>query len=45
MKKIPVQSLFDNCRMMLRDKCGYIWGTAGKIWTQRDQDNAGNIMN
>ena len=43
-KKIPVQSLFDNCRMMLRDKWGYIWGTSGKIWTQRDQDNAEREM-
>ena len=44
MKKIPVQALFDNCRMMIKDCWGYIWGTAGDIWTQWDQDHAEREM-
>lgn len=42
--KIPVQALYDNCRMMINDKWGYIWGTAGKLWTQKDQDSAEREM-
>ena len=42
--KIPVKALFENCNMMLHDKWGYIWGTAGKLWTQADQDKTENEM-
>lgn len=42
--KIPVKALFENCEMMLRDRWGYIWGTAGKVWTQADQDKTENEM-
>lgn len=38
--KIPVQALYEKCRMMIRDKWGYIWGTAGIKWTQARQDAA-----
>lgn len=34
MSKIPVQALYDNCRMMLDEKWGYIYGTAGVKCTQ-----------
>lgn len=34
MKKIPVQALYDNCRMMLDEHWGYIYGTAGVKCTQ-----------
>lgn len=37
MSKIPVQALYDSCEMMLRDKWGYIWGTAGEKWTAAKQ--------
>lgn len=43
-KKIPVQALYDNCEMMLRDQWGYIWGTAGIEWTQARQDATENEM-
>ena len=42
--KIPVKALFENCDTMLRDHWGYIWGTAGKLWTQADQDKTENEM-
>lgn len=44
MTKIPVQALYDSCEMMLRDKWGYIWGTAGIEWTQSRQDATDNDM-
>lgn len=34
MSKIPVQALYDNCRMMLEERWGYIYGTAGVKCTQ-----------
>lgn len=34
---IPVQSLYQNCAIMLADKWGYIWGTAGVMWNQNRQ--------
>lgn len=34
MSKIPVSALYENCEMMLHDKWGYIWGTAGVKCTQ-----------
>lgn len=37
-KKIPVKELFNYIEMMLRDKWGYIWGTAGVMWTQARQN-------
>ena len=40
--KIPVKALFENCEMMLRDKWGYIWGTAGVMCTQAVIDKAAN---
>lgn len=44
MKKIPVQALYVKCEQMLFEEWGYIWGTAGKLWTQKDQDNADREM-
>lgn len=41
---IPVSDLYASCRMMINDKWGYIWGTAGKLWTQADQDRATREM-
>lgn len=35
---IPVKALFDCCRRMINDKWGYIFGTAGIIWTDDSQD-------
>lgn len=43
-KKIPVQALYDNCEMMLRDQWGYIWGTAGIKWTEARQKATENEM-
>lgn len=40
--KIPVSGLYQYLNQMLRDKWGYIWGTAGELWTaikQADTDN------
>lgn len=34
MSKIPVQALYDNCEMMLNERWGYIYGTAGVRCTQ-----------
>ena len=34
MSKIPVSALYEYCEMMLHDKWGYIWGTAGVKCTQ-----------
>lgn len=39
MSQIPVNDLFDYLEMMLRDKWGYIWGTAGVMWTEQKQEN------
>ena len=37
MVKIPVRSIYDNLEMMHRDKWGYIYGTAGEMWTAEKQ--------
>lgn len=34
---IPVRDLYSSCEMMLRDKWGYIWGTAGEMWSAEKQ--------
>lgn len=44
MSKIPVKAIYDNCEMMLRDKWGYIYGTAGTLWTQSKQNTTTNEM-
>lgn len=41
---IPVKDLYSSCRMMLRDKWGYIWGEAGGTWTEKKQKNATREM-
>ena len=41
---IPVSALYTECEKMLRDKWGYIWGTAGIRWTQARQDATENDM-
>lgn len=35
--KIPVKGLYKYLDTMLEDKWGYIWGTAGKLWTAQLQ--------
>lgn len=35
---IPVQSLYEYLEMMLRDEWGYIYGTAGEMWTEAKQN-------
>lgn len=42
--KIPVTGLYQYCDQMLRDKWGYIWGTAGELWTAAKQDAVENEM-
>ena len=44
MSKIPVKALYDNCEMMLAEKWGYIWGTAGVLWTEAKQKAVENEM-
>ena len=44
MAKIPVSDLYSWLDMMLDDKWGYIWGTAGVKWTQAKQDAVENEM-
>lgn len=41
---IPVRDLYSACEMMLRDRWGYIYGTAGIKWTQARQNAATNDM-
>lgn len=41
---IPVRDLYSSCEMMLRDKWGYIYGTAGIKWTQARQEATNNDM-
>lgn len=43
-RKIPVKALYDYCEMMLRDRWGYIWGTAGIEWTEARQKATENEM-
>ena len=35
---IPVKDVYAYLEMMLHDEWGYIWGTAGVMWTQARQD-------
>lgn len=44
MGKIPVKALYDYTKMMLDEKWGYIWGTAGVKWTQARQDKVEDEM-
>lgn len=44
MSKIPVKALYDNCEMMLHEGWGYIWGTAGVLWTEAKQKAVENEM-
>lgn len=44
MSKIPVSGLYKYCEMMLKDRWGYIWGTAGIKWTEARQKAATNEM-
>lgn len=44
MSKIPVKALYDNCKMMLAEHWGYIWGTAGVLWTEARQKAVENEM-
>lgn len=44
MSKIPVSALYSNCEMMLAEKWGYIWGTAGVLWTEARQKAVENEM-
>lgn len=44
MSKIPVSGLYHYCEMMLRDRWGYIWGTAGIEWTEARQKATENEM-
>jgi len=37
--KIPVKELYPYLEMMLKEKWGYIWGTAGVMWTETKQKN------
>lgn len=41
---IPVNALYEYCEMMLRNKWGYIWGTAGILWTAEKQKAVTNEM-
>lgn len=42
--KIPVAKVYEYLDMMLRDKWGYIYGTAGTLWTQSKQNSTTNEM-
>lgn len=42
MKKIKPSVLVDGAKKMLDEHWGYIWGAAGQIWTQADQDRVKN---
>ena len=44
MAKIPVSELYSYLQEMLDDKWGYIYGTAGKLWTEQAQRSATNDM-
>ena len=37
---VKAEDLVKLFRQALREGWGYIWGTYGQVWTQRDQDNA-----
>ena len=38
-KVISTQALIDKFKQALADKWGYIWGTAGTMWTAAKQEN------
>lgn len=42
--KIPVKALYEYCKTMLNGRWGYIWGTAGVLWTDARQKAATNEM-
>lgn len=42
--KIPVKALYEQCEKMLRERWGYIWGTAGIKWTEARQKATENEM-
>lgn len=42
--RIPVADLYAECRKMLAERWGYIWGTAGIKWTQARQDAVSDAM-
>lgn len=44
MAKIPVSKVYEYLEEMLSDKWGYIYGTAGKLWTEQAQKSATNDM-
>lgn len=44
MSKIPVSEVYRYLDMMLRDRWGYIYGTAGILWTQSRQNSTTNEM-
>ena len=41
---IKVQTLFDFCHVMLKERWGYIWGAYGQIWTEEKQRATTNEM-
>lgn len=41
---VPATELYKYCKIMLKDKWGYIWGTAGIKWTQARQNDVSNDM-
>ena len=43
-EKIPVRGLYAHLDKMLADHWGYIWGTAGKLWTAQLQANPPDDM-
>lgn len=43
-KKIPVASVYEALEKMLREKWGYIYGTAGVLWTESRQNTATDDM-
>ena len=42
--KIPVKAIYEYLDMMLGEKWGYIWGTAGVTWTEEKQAAVKNEM-
>lgn len=41
---IPVNDLYESCKMMLADQWGYIWGASGELWTEKKQKAATREM-
>lgn len=44
MAKIPVSEMYVYLQQMLNEKWGYIYGTAGKLWTEKLQSSTTNEM-